>query len=216
MADSTNGPSYPPYPPYPPFPPYPPYAPIVIVIPCCHCGAGTTPVSGQGTQPGTQAGTQPGTQSGTQPGTPVGGGAQGGTTNQFNSLAFTITPGTPQGVLDVVGGGTLTADLFLAGSSSSPFQSITLRSDTDPFWLTTQNVTIGLNTAVSSNALGSVKINFIPGELEGTTFVIASIQVVLSNSGGTPAPVMLLNRSGDSNNPVAILSGSNASITFPF
>jgi hypothetical protein len=223
MAEPPN----PPYPPFPPYPPYPPYPPVVIVVPCCCCRCGITSPAHVTTQP--NGATQPSgttTLSGTTT-QPV------GTTqpNTYDSIVFTITTSASNldGIAGVgIGGGGIgaiglsddssaTAVLFLAGSSSSPVQTIALKTNTQPAWQTpsTKTLPFALNTPVTANALGSVVISLIPGADPPLSWDIQSVQVVLSNASGTPPPVMLLNQSAQGAAPLAALSGSNPSITLP-
>jgi hypothetical protein len=116
-----------------------------------------------------------------------------------------------------------TAALFLAGSSSAPFQTLPLKTSSQPALMNTQPVTLtfALSSPVTATALGSVTISLIPGVQLPNTWSIQSIQVVLSNRSGTPPPVMLLNQTGSDGSvlpapaPIVVLSGSNSSITLP-
>lgn len=169
--------------------------------------APTTPTGASTTPPG--ATTQP-----------------GGTTqaNPFDSITFTIVPFSGGGIGAIGGGGggltalggdsALTATLFQAGSSSTPFQSISLKTSDQPAWssFAPQTLTTSLTTPVTATSLGSVTIALIPGTESPNILAIQSIQVVLSSSSGMPAPVMLLNQSGL---PLETLSPAHLSSTMP-
>jgi hypothetical protein len=165
----------------------------------------TTPQPGSTTQPG-------GT---TQP---------SGTTqaNTFDTIVFTITPSGADSGLGGLGGGfnglggdsALTATLFQAGASSTPFQTISLKTSSQPAWISfvAQTITVSLTSPVTATSLGSVAIALIPGTEDPNTLEIQSIQVVISNSSGTPVPVMLLNQTGT---PFQNLTGNHPSATLP-
>ena len=180
------------------------------------------------TQTGTDTESVGTTQTGgtTQPGgtTQLGGTTQA---NTFDSIAITIVPsisddsdnvfgelGAGIAGVNVLGGDSaVTATLFQAGSSSTPFQTISLKTNAQPAWASLpQTLTVTLTTPVTSNSLGSVTIALIPGTESPNSLVIQSIQVVLTSSSGTPAPVMLLNQSGT---PLQTLTGNHPSMTLP-
>jgi hypothetical protein len=223
MSDTASNPP-PPYPPFPPYPPYPPYPPVVVVVPChcCHSGSGSPrPVVSAST--GTQASV------GSQPtaGTSSGSGSTGPTvtpsTSTYDTIGFTIASnpsdnedgggfGGFAGIADGVSAdSSVTAALYLAGSSSSPFQTITLKTSSEAPWsaLVPMTATFPLHAAVSATSLGSVTISFIPGSEPGDRWSIQSVQVVLSSSRGAPAPQMLV----DQSDGVAVLTSSHPSVT---
>ena len=114
----------------------------------------------------------------------------------------------------LAGDASASASLYLAGSSAAPAQIIALKTNAQPTWPTTQTVTFPLNTPVTATALGSVSIAMVPGSA-GETWSIQSIQVVISNSTGTPPPLMLLNDAGSPLTALVTLSANNPSVRYP-
>jgi hypothetical protein len=133
-----------------------------------------------------------------------------------------VPSGSDDGIGGLGGGGltglgadsALTATLYKAGASSTPFQTISLKTNAQPAWqvFSPQTITATLTTPVTASSLGSATVAFIPGTDPPNTVAIQSIQVVISSSSGTPAPNMLYNQSGT---PLQNLTGNHPSFNLP-
>ena len=221
---------YPPYPPYPPFPPFPPYPPIVIVTrcECCHHdSADRSPDIGTVAAGSTAAGSST-TSTTSTPSSPSGGflGTISGppitTASTYDAITFTISVGFDSGddggsflgqsdspIIDSV----VTASLYGAGPSPALFQTVALKSS-GQVWSVfgDQVVKATLKSPVAPAALGSVTLTLIPASGSTVSLDLQTVEVSLSNPGGSPPPVTLLQTAG----PVGQLTDANPTISLPF
>jgi|GEM_PF-360911 hypothetical protein len=126
----------------------------------------------------------------------------------FNTIVFTIGTGGD----DLRGDSAATATLF-APDSSFPMQVITLKTHSQPGWGggTTNTVTSSLSAPASAASIQSIVITLLQGGSWPETddnWDVESVRITLENSTGIPAPVTIID---DTGNPLFRLTGSAGS-----
>jgi hypothetical protein len=133
--------------------------------------------------------------------------------NTLSFAEFTISTGGD----DLRGDSAATA-VFFPPNSTTPFQTIALKSHGEPAWdnNTTKVLSFPLSSPVLASALGSIDVILVESDpscgVSCDNWDIKDIRIKLYNTlAGAPAPACVLNLSG---NPVVRLTASGPTVTF--